>query len=49
MEKNGIPIVHSKYNYSCVTGYSPYTGRRSPNKHTIQVGKIGSLLLPIGK
>jgi hypothetical protein len=49
IEKNNIPTVHGKYNCPYVTGYSPYTGRYSPNKHTIQVGKIGSLLLPIGK
>jgi hypothetical protein len=35
VEKNNIPTVHVKYNYPYATGYSPYTRRRSPDKHTI--------------
>jgi hypothetical protein len=49
VEKNNISIVYGEYNYSCVTRYSPYTRRYSPNKYTIQAGKIGSLLPLIGK
>jgi hypothetical protein len=35
IEKKNIPIVYSKYNCSCVIGYSLYTRKRSPNKYII--------------
>jgi hypothetical protein len=35
IKKNNIFIIYSKHNYPCVTRYSPYTRRHSPNKHTI--------------
>jgi hypothetical protein len=35
VEKNNIPTIHGKYNCPCVTGYSPYTKRYSPNNHII--------------
>jgi hypothetical protein len=35
IKKNNIPIVYGKYNCSCITGYSFYTRKRSPNKHII--------------
>jgi hypothetical protein len=35
MEKNGIPTVYVKYNYPCAIEYSPYTRKRSLDKHTI--------------
>jgi hypothetical protein len=35
VEKNNIPTIYVKYNYPCVIRYSPYTRRRSPDKHTI--------------
>jgi hypothetical protein len=49
VEENNIPTIHGEYNCPCITGYSPYTNRHSPDKYTIQVGKIGSLLPLIGK
>jgi hypothetical protein len=35
IEKNNIPTVYSKYNCPSITGYNPYTRRRSPNKYII--------------
>jgi hypothetical protein len=49
IKKNNIPTVYGKYNCPYATGHSPYTRRRSPNKHTIQVGEIGGLLPLIEK
>jgi hypothetical protein len=49
MEENDISIVYSKYNCPSTAEYSPYTRRHSPDKYTIQAGKIGNLLPPIGK
>jgi hypothetical protein len=49
MEENDIFIIPDKFGYLCITRYNPYTRRLFSDKYAIQISKIRSLLLFIGK